>query len=234
MPSTPTAANPTSVMALFPDGSSPEERMQKLSALCSFGHTQLVMTGAIRQILMQHFVDPQNVLSASLRAYLEREGAWTADTDTGLMIESIDKWRPELTEARPAVVIKEGDWDWMRMGIGDYTGVDPRDGTQFFAGYWKGTHTIFALGNKGAETRILASEIAKLLLWFQRVILDQLGLHRFIVVKIGALHALKEATENYVVPVVVAYVAEELWSIQVEAPRLKHIVFDPDAIAGLL
>lgn len=186
------------------------------------------MSGAIRQILLQHFADPQNVMSASLRKYLEQEGAWTGDEKTSLYIETLARWRPELTEARPAIILKEGDWTLQRMGIGDRVGADMRTGAVEYGSFWNGTHAIFALGGEGAETQVLAAEIAKLLVWFGPVIMDQLELHRFLVTGLSGLHAVQETTENYVAAVSVGYVAEERWSLQPEAPRLKRIVFQPE------
>jgi len=213
---------------LYPDGTLPEERLRKLSAVCSFGHTPRLMTGIIRQILMQVFVDEQNVRNSHLRNYLRRNGVWSEGVDSGLYIESLLRWRPELTESRPALVIKEGDWEWMRVGIGDQAGVDWRSGKESFLGYWKGTHTVFAIGGEGPETQILGAEVAKLLLWYGSMIADQMRLHRYVPLQLGAPQALQEATENYVVPVSVAYVAEEQWGLTPDAPRLKRIVFDTD------
>jgi len=184
----------------------------------------------MRQILMQHYCDPDHVEDVRLREYLEENGAWTPGTDTGLYIESLARWRPELTEMRPAIVIKEGDWTWRRVGIGEQAGIDGRTGMMRYAGLWNGSHTLFALGGEGAETQTLAVETAKILLYLSQLIVDELGLHRFMPVKIGTLQPLKESTENYVVPVSFAYVAEESWTIQPDAPRLKRIVFDVDEL----
>jgi len=215
---------------LYPPGTLPEGRLAKLSALCSFGHTPRLMTGIIRQILLQNFVDEQNVRNAHLRNYLRENGVWSEGPDSGIYIESLLRWRPELTGSRPALVIKEGDWDWMRVGIGDRGSVDWRSGKQSYLGYWKGTHTVFAIGGEGPETQILGAEVAKLLLWYGQLIAEQMSLHRFVPLQLGAPRALQEATENYVVPVSVAYVAEEQWSTQADAPRLKRIVFNTDEL----
>jgi len=223
-------ANPAEVEALFPPGSVPEVRIPQLSALCAFGHTPRILTGAIRQILLQHFVDPENILDEYLRERLRARGGWSEGTDSGIVIESLARWRPELTEARPAIIIKEGDWNWRRVAIGDMAGEDWRSGVRRFGGLWSGTHTCFALADEGAETQILATEVARLLLWFGPMIMDELELHRFVPVSIGALHALKEATENYVVPVSVAYASWEGWSSQEEAPRLKRVVFKAEEL----
>lgn len=228
------SSNPNSaeIQDLYPAGAVPVDRIPKLSALCSFGHTPRLVTGIIRQILMQHFADANQVSNAHLRAYLEREGVWSSGVTSGMYIESLARWRPELTEARPAIVIKEGNWRWKRVGIGDQYGTDDRDGRTFYAGLWCGTHTIFAIGGEGAETQILSTEVAKQLLYYGPVITDQMELHRWILLEIGAVQALKEATENYIVPVTVAYVAEEAWSLQVDAPRLKRITFNTDELLG--
>jgi len=228
----PVARNPREIVIRYPSGSTPEDRFAAQSALCSNGHSQLVVSGLLRQILLQHFADADNIINPTLRRYLEQNGVWRADERTGLYIESVGRWRPELTEARPGIVIKEGAWTWQRMGIGDQMGADWRDGRLEFGGYWRGTHTMFALGNEGAETQILASEIAKLMLWYGPIILDAFDLHRFVIVSIGELSALKESTENYVVPVTVAYMVSETWYLQEDAPRLKRIVFTTDDQVG--
>lgn len=218
--------NPPDVVELYPDGSVPEVRTGKLSSLCSLGLTPRLTTGAIIQLLHQHFVDPNNVINSYLREALQDRGAWAPGPESGIYIESSSKWSPESMEARPAIVVKAGDWTYQRVGINDFLGEDARSGQQYFAGYWYGSHTMFAIGNEGAETELLAAEVAKVLLWYGATICDQLGLHRFVPVKIGTLSALKESTEHYVSPVVFATVAEESWVTQEDAPRLKRIVFD--------
>lgn len=231
--SCPDADDPNAdVAGLYPTGTVPEDRIERLSSLCSFGQTPRMITAMLRQILLQHFVDANNVRDPYLRQYLLDNGVWSADEETGLYIESLSRWRPELTEARPAVVIQGHAWRWRRVGIGNFSGERWRTGEMCYAGLWQGSHTVFAIGNEGAETQTLAAEIAKLLLNFGPLIIDQMSLHDFQVLEIGELSALKEATENYVSPVNMAYVAEEAWSLQVDAPRLKRIVFNTEDIVG--
>lgn len=224
--------NPPEIEALYPDDSAPEPRMGKLGALCSFGLTPRAMTGFIVQIMRQHFCDATNIHNHFLRGVLQKHGVWNAGETTGLYVEDVAVWRPELTEARPAIVTKEGDWQWRRVGIGDQAGQTWQTGKQFFGGLWQGTHTVFALGNEPAETQILGNEVAKVLLWYSQRIMADLGLHRFVMVSIGALRKLKESKDNYVVPISIAYVKWESWSLQEEAPRLKRIVLDVTELLG--
>lgn len=191
------------------------------------------MSGALRQLLVQHFSDARNILNSTLRARVEREGVWREDTNTGILIESIHRWRPELTDSRPGLIIKEGAWNWRRVGIGDMKGEDYRSGRQFFGGYWNGSHTVFALADEGAEAQILAVEAMKCMLWFEQEICTQFELQRFIPVSIGEVSALRESRESYVVPIVVAYVVPEFWYIQPDAPRTKNIIWRASETLGM-
>ena len=221
----PSPPNSTEVEALYPTGSAPEVRIPSFSAVCSYGHTQLTMQGALRQVLIQHFSDPRNILNATLRARVERDGVWSEGADTGIYIESLHRWRPELTESRPGIVLKDHKWTWQRMGIGDKYHDDYRSGLRKYGGYWNAAHTFFALANEGAEAQILATEVNKVMLWFAPQIMAELELQRFVPLEIGEVSALRESTENYMVPVSVAYVVPEFWSLQPDAPRLRRIVF---------
>ncbi len=155
------ADNPADVEALFPFGTAPEVRFNKLSAIFSTGLAPRIITGVLRQIFCQHFSDPNDVLSPALRRYLLNQGGgWRDAEDSPLMIEAIAKWRPEMTEARPGIVIKEGDWNWQRVTIGDQAGCTWQDGVYHHLGHWNCTHTVFALGGEGAEAQNLAAEVA--------------------------------------------------------------------------
>jgi len=156
---------------------------------------------------------------------LIRDGAWSNGADTGIVIESLHVWRPELTEAKPALILKEGTWNWKRLGIGDRLGTDYKTGTETFAGMWAGSHVIFALGKQGAEAQSIAIEAMKCLLMYQTQISEQFEMARFVPVSIGEVSALKESTETYVVPLTVAYNVFETWKLTPEAPRTKRIVF---------
>lgn len=217
--------NSAEIEALYPEGSSPEIRLNKLSSICSYGQTQLTMQGGLRVALTQHFADSQNILNASLRQRLERDGVWREDSQTGIVIESLHVWEPNLTEKRPALILKEGAWRWRQVGIGNRISEDYKTGRQTFAGLWDGSHVIFAIAKEPAEAQIIAIEALKCLLMYQDQIAEQFDLARFVPVSIGEVAALKESTENYVVPITVAYQVWEIWHLTPEAPRTKRIVW---------
>lgn len=220
--------NPPEVEALFPEGSTPEPRLNKVSALCSYGMRPHVMTGLLRQLLLGHFSDPDNIEEPRVRRQLSEIGMWRPSDNGlnagGILIESITRWQPATADKRPAVLIRRNSWRWQRQGVGDNAGGNVYEGSRSYAGMWEGSHTLFCLCPSGAETEFLATEIVKFLHQFSPWIREQMNLHRFMVSEVGGIGEVQEALQGYAVPVTVAYVAEEAWTLQPYAPRLKRIV----------
>lgn len=216
--------NPDDTEDLFPQGTAPENKFPTVSSLCSFGMRPYVMTGFLRRLLIQHYADPETIAETTIRTRFRGTGAWTATENTGLYVESITRWRPELAESRPGLVIKRNAWKWERVTIGSQAGAEYVEGQRWFHGFWHGSHTIFALADNPAEVELLANETVAMLLRYSPLIADEMELHRFIPVEIGVVQ-IEESTKNYAVPMTFAYVAEENWILEVHAPRVKRIEF---------
>lgn len=224
--------NSEQVESLYPDGTRPEIRLDSLSALCSYGMTTTVMTGALRQTLCQIFSNPLGILNSSLRGRIA-EKPWSADpATTGIIIESLNVWKPTLAERRPTLLLKSGAWKWSRVGLGNQAGADELSGTQYYYGHWEGSHTIFAIAQEPGEADILATEVAKLMLWYANPLAISLGLIRFALIGKDEIGVLQESTDYYVVPVSVAYIVPEVWSLTPEAPVLKRLVFTSSHVLG--
>lgn len=221
--------NPPEIEALFPEGHSPENRLPRVSSLCSYGTRPHAMTGFFRQLLLDHYVDPANIEDPRLRYRLEEVGAWRpseqGEAPSGIIIESISKWQPNTAGQRHSLVIKRNAWQWDRVLPGDSNGDDYVTGFMEYMGFWRGSHTVFAIAGTGAEAETLAFETERFFLRYGPLIVEQMNLHRFVPVGMDALHKVEEVAEHYVVPVTVAYAAEERWRLEPFAPRLKRISF---------
>lgn len=229
--------NPPEVEDMFPPDTEPENRVPKVSSLCSYGMRPHVMTGFLRQLLIGHFSDPENIEEPRVRRHIEEIGVWQPTDENlnhnGLLIESITRWAPNNADKRPAILIKRNEWKWNRQVIGDLAGANSYTGNTSYSGFWEGSHTIFCLAQNGAETEFLATEVVKFLILFSPMIREQLDLHKFFVAGVGGVGEVQEVIQGYAVPVTVAYVAEERWSVQPLAPRLKRIVFKAsDLLSG--
>ena len=220
--------NPPEVDALFPPGTSPENRLESISSLCSYGMRPHVMTGLLRQLLLAHFSDPNNMDDPHVRRQLETLGAWKPSDNGlnqgGVLIESITRWQPATADKRPAILIKRNAWEWRRQGIGDRASTNVYEGSTQYVGLWEGSHTLFCMAPGGGETEFLATEVVRFLHHFSPWIREQMHLFGFMVSGVGGAGEVQEVVQGYAVPVTVSYLAEEAWQLQPYAPRLKRIV----------
>lgn len=193
-----------------------------ISSLCSLLPRPLILTGLFKEILIRHFAKKEYIETPELAHLLWQEGE-----ETSILIESIHRWRPELTEKRPAVIVKRNAFQNRRIGIGDRLNGSPADaqGNGHYATFWVGSHTLFCLGGSGAQAELLGTEVYRELHHFHPLIRKTALLHRLQVTEVGAIAELEEATENFVVPVTVGYVWEDRWVIRQEVPTLRSIRF---------
>lgn len=222
----PSPLNPADVEALYPNSDVLQDRVTGHSALCSLGVWPLTVTGFLRQALIGHFCDTENIASPEVRDFLTREGVWAPDPDGtsagSLYIESLALWDPQKTEQRPALIIKAHKWDWHKLGIANMADADPQTGQISYTGLWQGAHTIFVVAGDEGEAQLLAGEIARILLYFGLQISHNYHLHDFDLLTFGESFEIEESDGNYAVPLTVAYWVPCNWMTHQDAPRLKR------------
>lgn len=206
------------------------------SALCSLGWRPQLMTGTIVQLLRQHFCagpleNPvfrrQNAGSSGVNDYV-----WRPGERTGILLEDQYVWAKTLEEKRPAVLVKRNGWQVHRRGINDLLmGFWNIDGQDRFTTFVEGSHTLFVVAGESGEAENLAYEVFVWLLTFGPVIRYWMQLHRLILTQIDQVTQIPdEATENYVVPITLAYAYEENWTLTQHAPFLKKISIQADLL----
>ena len=189
---------------------------QVASSLCHFGWGPLLLTGLFRDWLTRHFI-PQNIEASDLRKLIWQEAA-----SSGIMVESVWRWRPDMAEKRPAVLIKRNAFKNLRFSIGDQVSTDAQ-ANDHYQTMWVGSHTLFCLHMGGASCEMLATEVQREFTEQGPRIVRALGLHRFQVTDVGPISAVEEATQNYVVPVTVGWAYNEKWKLSADALPLKGI-----------
>jgi len=176
-----------------------------------------MLTGLLRDLLVRHFAEPMQVEEPDLRHLV-----WREDERTGILIESIYRWRGDLVEKRPAVIIKPNGRKNVRIGISDAAGTDEQ-GNRQYQSFWAGSHTLFCIHGSGASAEILATEVQRELLQWHPAIVQYLGLYSWQVTEVGGVSEVEEAHENFVVPVTVGWVYTEKWTISLESLKLRKI-----------
>lgn len=203
-----------------------EERTPRLAvghlpSLCDLGPRLLTLTGLLRVWLINHFNSSDNIELLKLRKCV-----WNKDpAKSGIVIEKNTAWDPRKTGTRPALILKRGAWRRIRLGIGDkfLGGGSSQNGDEHYCNWWQGSHTVFAIAGEDGECEMLATEVFRELNEFGPAVRDMLGLKRFEVAEVAEIAILEEASQNFVVPVNIAYAVEESWILRQEAPFLKRI-----------
>jgi hypothetical protein len=198
-------------------GPGPQIRPQPPPAPCSLGLLPDQMTGELRHIVGEHFARRETIEAPALKDLL-----WRASQVGGILVESIARWKPEELGQRPAVIIKRNDWTATRILQDDRYGSTPQ-AEPIYAVIMQGSHTLFCLAKAGEEAEVLGAEVLRELRGFSKQVRIELALGRFVVMGLGELFQLKEATETFAVPVTVAYAATESWTVHEHAPRLRRI-----------
>lgn len=181
------------------------------------GWRQLMITGLLRDLLVRHFASPLQIEEDDLKHLVWQEGE-----RTGILIESIHRWRGDLVEKRPAVIIKPNGRQNVRWGIQDYAGADGQ-GNRLYQTFWTGSHTLFCIHGSGASTDILATEVQREIGQFHPVITSYLNLFSWQVTEVGGIAELEEAKESFVIPVTVAWTYGEMWKVSLESLKLRKV-----------
>lgn len=191
-----------------------------VSYLCDNGWQPLLVTGFLRDLLIRQWADPHNIISPEMKQYV-----WKEKVSSGIVIESVYRYRPEFVEKRPAIMIKRNAFRDTPLGLSgglifgggaaayeNEKGAISRHATMFV-----GSHTLFCIHGTGASTEILAAEVTGHLIACMWPIRQHLGLRNFSVADVGAIQELEESTENYVIPITVGWAYEHVWQLKKES-----------------
>lgn len=228
--------NPPNIVAMYPDGSEPDDARGIISTICAHGFSPLLVNAVLLDVLRSHFADPNTLLSPLLRQVF-KAGGYVQENEDGtgakspIMIESLDRWKLTDHEARPAVLVREGKWQQEAIGRG-LLSTDVRTGTQQFVTMWQGTVTIFPMSHTPGLAKLLAAEIAKLFVFFGPRLQSEMGFSFFNVLSFGPTARAVEAAANFVCPVDIGFIVDEGWEITVDAAPLKKVEFTLRDVLG--
>jgi hypothetical protein len=200
------------------------DQLPRLSSICISGLRRYLVTGLLRQILVDRFADPASLDEPALDGL-----RWSPDQTGTILIESLSAYRPEQAGKRPAILIKPNAWTVRQIGINNQkTGYTTADGVEHFETELTGSHTTFVLVQGSCEAaEILASVVFMEYLSFSSLIRERFGFARFGVAELGAPAQLVEADDTYVIPVSVAYSLLMTWQVSETGPIFKGVNFLP-------
>jgi hypothetical protein len=197
----------------------PQDRRQLIggcvkSSLAHLRWRPQLLTGLFRDLLTKHFSTPDNIEDPNLRSAIWQEGQ-----ANGILIESVYRWRGDVVEKRPALLVKRNAMNNMRIAINDLHSTDSQ-GFQHFSTLWVGSHTVFCIGGTGAAAEILGTEVQRELTEFGPAIRSDLVLSKYQVMEVGEIAIVEEATQSFMVPVTIGWAYEESWQLRPDALKL--------------
>lgn len=195
------------------------------SYLCENGWQPLLITGFLRDLLVRQWSNPLNIISPEMKQYIWKEGP-----DTGILIESVHRYRADVVEKRPAIMIKRNSFRNMQLGFaGQIFGAgmaayqNEKGAISRHATIFTGSHTLFCIHKTGASAEILAAEVLGHVTAFCWPIRRDLGLRQFSVTEVGNIQQLEEASENHVVPITIGWGYEFTWQLKEESLPLQSV-----------
>lgn len=191
----------------------------RLQEVCSGGWRLRTLTGFFCLWLQEHFRTADRIGDELLKRRV-----WTAGDDSSILIESATRWRPNMTEKRPGLIIKRNSQKVLRQIIADrMMGFGAGSPGGKHVTWLTGSHTVFCIAGEGGEAELLAYEVLDELIGFSALLRGPLGFVKLLVSEAGDLGILEEASQNFVVPITVSYVYEHGWTLRNALPRLKTI-----------
>jgi hypothetical protein len=168
-----------------------------------------------------------------------KQYVWSERADSGILIESVYRYRADLVEKRPAIMLKRNGYrnnpigfSGQSFGSGFAVHQNEKGAFEYYTTLFVGSHTLFCIHGTGASTEMLATEVQGHLIDLMPVIRSQLGLRQFTVTEVGAIQELEESSENYVIPLTVGWCYEHNWRLKKESLPLQGVslasIFGPD------
>jgi len=197
----------------------PEDWTSTPDTLCALGPTPQIMTSLFLTWLREHFSDSDNIEHAIFRDRL-----WDSEAcATRVMIEDATVWTPEMTQRRPALLVKRNSWEHTKRFTFDSQSGTTEDGRPTYTKLWRGSHTIFAVSPEGGECEILVAETYRFLMHFGPIFRQYFNLMKFELLQVGELSMIEETSKAYACPITVAYGWQENWAIRPWGPNITDL-----------
>jgi len=218
---------------LAPDWGKSQDIDVDHSSLCSTGPSPFILSGILRRLLQTHFSDPDNIANPLLKNVTWSEHSCEADENDGEVQStiSIEAGYADMDlgdiESYPAVRVVRGDVKIGGISIDDKS-IDGYDENGQFEGplytqLFTGSHSVICIGNTGAESDSIASEVLFRLLHYMKVIKKEFQLSLLNIPGMGKVQKVPKGKDAFQVTITVNWVWMHRWIVSEETPLLKRL-----------
>jgi len=205
------------------------QSLQQISYLCDRGLTPHVLTGFFRDFLAVMWSTADNIVNPVLRKHL-----WNESAGSGILIENVTRFRADVVEKQPAIMIKRNSIKFVPIGLDD--GLiygNWSDGTNNQVGAFQnhnllitGSHTLFCIGELGMA-EALSHEVLMHVLELCPAFRRDLDLVACLPVELGAVQKLAGTKDRLVAPITVAWQYAHEWQLYEESHPLQRVELNP-------
>lgn len=202
-----------------------------------------IITGWFVRFLQWKFSATRNINNSQLKT---SDILWKPDDTLAqnytkkILVGTVNEYDPTDAQQRPAVMVRRGGTNLAgKMSLGDRYhvptnllagGTDPNiEATmghdQQVVGI-AGSHTLFCIADTGGAAEVLGIDVWTTLIDFMHVARKDLKLDEFRVGELRPVGKLKEATDAWVVPIMVNYSYQRNTVVKLESPVLKAFTVD--------
>jgi hypothetical protein len=199
----------------------PQGVADKWDMLCEIRKTPMVLYGLFTDLTRQCYKSGDNLL-------IDVCATWDPDpAKTKIWIGTEYEWDDMTGENRPAIYIKLGELKYKSLtGRSDsIVSFDLEEGEWHFSRSGVGTVSWVHIGSTKGESVALAGSTLDFMDAFSMIIRDDLKFSSFEIVSLMPVQYDKESKERYRSVVTASFEFEDTWSIKVESPKLKRVVF---------
>ena len=195
----------------------------RLELLCHIRKTPNVLYGMFTEVIKQFYVNEDN-----LPIEIPSNRTWDADPKkTKIWIDSELEWDPDAIEFRPAIYVELSQIAY-KSTTGRHDGaigMDLEQGEYHFSRTGTGNVSFNHVGSTKGESAAFAGATLDFLDGFSKVIRDSLNFEVFELQALSPISLDKESRERYRSIVAVNYVFQDTWSLKLESPKLKRLIF---------
>lgn len=200
----------------------PQDVASRASLLGNIRKTPIVLYGIFTEICRQFYSDAANLP-------LDVVKVWNPDVKkTAIWIDTEYKWEDATPEFRPAIYVKLGDISYSSLtGRKDsWMGVNVEEGESKFSRNGNGQVSWIHVARSKGEAVVLAGATLDYLDALSKIIKDDFCFQSFELVSLSPLALDKESKERYRSVVTAAFTFQDTWTLKMESPKLKRIVYE--------
>lgn len=181
-----------------------------------------IMNAVFLNLLKHYFAHPAYLKTPRFK--LNPNKTLEPDENSSVFIASASAFTPEITDKRPAVIIRRMEWSCNDIGVGENTMPVANSTQRRFLYSFSGSHAFFCTSRESGELDLLTEEVMNCFIYFRPVIRRILGLAKFLLKMVDKVTIFRSNRDYFVCPIMVQYLWTESWTTEPNFDEVMNII----------